>query len=960
MTHTFDTSAQFDSSASPATTTYTCGASCTVLVVGIVTKRGGGTSARAGGAPTYNSVTMTQADITRNATETDCELWYLIDPDTGSAHTLSVPNTGTEQLHVHISSYNSSTGTSAFDVASGSTGTIAVASTSVTPTVDGAAIVDICGTGHKNAPTGNQTGLFNVDAGNYSHNSQYALQGTAGAITFSWTQDGGDDWCIVAAAFKEVSASANLEVPAANLQLSTTAPSKVIDYRRDPPASNLQFSTAAPSLSFGYNLSPPAANLQWSTAAPTVEIAAFAPDFDKFRFYNDGTESGATPKAAEDVNIFLASVGDAEFHLRGRVQETGGVPGAVTDDWNVQYSKNSGAWVTVTNSTSNVTFDTTSGLIDGGAVTQRLTAGTGSFISGRQEEDTGPILNVQLTASNHLEHVFAMKLIDADLAGGDTLDFRFTLNAGAPGMANTAIPRITVSISISPPAANLQFSTTAPSKVLDYRIEPPGANLQLSTTAPTVQQGFSIEIPAANLQWSTTAPVLDVTNNVSIEIPAANLFLAGGVDLYAASNTNSFYEIAATVLDSEYGQSFTGDGGFLARASFNLRKAGTPVGNITANLYAHSGTFGVNGVPTGASLATSDAVSIVPLGTAAEIVHFDFDGTVLLENGVNYFIALSLSDGDSSNRLEIARDTSAPSHGGNAAAFFASWTPDSTSDAIFYIYAIRSLSVGFGLSPPAAQLQWSTSTPTVNQGFSIEIPAAQLEISTSIPALLLDTRREPPAAQLEWSTFTPTVDVPSAIEIEIPAAQLQFSTTAPSLVQNVNRIPPAANLEISTTAPVLTQDHRFEPPAAQLVWSTSVPNVLVPSDVSLEIPAANLEFSTSPPVVDVTGQIVPSLGNLGEVPTDLKRRRKKFINKRDRLRKEIAALFESPSAAPRRPKPVAPASPSVSPSRTGEAERLSAALAAAEGELQEVEAEINRVMLMKEEEEMIAILLLTA
>ena len=172
----------------------------------------------------------------------------------------------------------------------------------------------------------------------------------------------------------------------------------------------------------------------------------FDPDADAFRLYDDGTESGSSPKAAQDTDIILDATGDAQFHLRYRVQETGGVSGASTDDYALEVSKNSGAFAAVTGASSNVQSDTASGLVADAVTTNRatdgITDGTGSFVAGEQEETNGVIEDRQLTASNFTEHVWACKLIDADLGAGDTLDFRMTLNGGSPGMTNSVTPRV--------------------------------------------------------------------------------------------------------------------------------------------------------------------------------------------------------------------------------------------------------------------------------------------------------------------------------------------------------------------------------------------------------------------------------------------------------------------------------------------------------------------------------------
>jgi len=176
----------------------------------------------------------------------------------------------------------------------------------------------------------------------------------------------------------------------------------------------------------------------------------FVVDFDAFRFYEDGTESGSSPIAAQDTNVTGRNVdSDSQIHLRCRVQETGAgsVGGASTDDYQLQWRKNGGgSWTDVTASSLNAKADTASQLTDGSATTNRATDGisdgTGSFIAGEQEEGDGEIEDFEHTADNFAEHVYALILVSVDLADNDFLEFRMRLNAGA--MDNSVVPRVTV------------------------------------------------------------------------------------------------------------------------------------------------------------------------------------------------------------------------------------------------------------------------------------------------------------------------------------------------------------------------------------------------------------------------------------------------------------------------------------------------------------------------------------
>jgi hypothetical protein len=171
-----------------------------------------------------------------------------------------------------------------------------------------------------------------------------------------------------------------------------------------------------------------------------VVSAAF--DLTHYRFYNDdGSESGATANAAQDTDISLNAYSDANIVLRIMVQETGSGGGSATDDWQLQYSKNAGAYTSITTGTTNVKGFNSSNLTDGGATTNRLTGGTGSFVAGLVSED-GLADNLAVTLSNYTEFLYTLTVVAADTAAADTLDFRVLNNGGL--ITYTVVPTITV------------------------------------------------------------------------------------------------------------------------------------------------------------------------------------------------------------------------------------------------------------------------------------------------------------------------------------------------------------------------------------------------------------------------------------------------------------------------------------------------------------------------------------
>lgn len=119
-------------------------------------------------------------------------------------------------------------------------------------------------------------------------------------------------------------------------------------------------------------------------------------------------------------------------------------------------------------------------------------------------------------------------------------------------------------------------------------------------------------------------------------------------------------------------------------AKLYLKKTGTPTGNVTVSIYAHSGTYGTSSVPTGSALATSDALDISTLTTSYVLTELLFTGSnrINLVSGTHYVLVVNYSAGSS---LQIGLDNTSSTHGGNASFFFSSWNASSSLDLCFYV-----------------------------------------------------------------------------------------------------------------------------------------------------------------------------------------------------------------------------------------------------------------------------------
>lgn len=103
-------------------------------------------------------------------------------------------------------------------------------------------------------------------------------------------------------------------------------------------------------------LAPAATAFSGTGTFSTTGALAFQPETAAFRFYDDdGAEDASTPLDSQDTDVTVdISGGDAAVQFRALVRETGGGGGAASDDWQLEVSKNSGAFANVDAGSSNV------------------------------------------------------------------------------------------------------------------------------------------------------------------------------------------------------------------------------------------------------------------------------------------------------------------------------------------------------------------------------------------------------------------------------------------------------------------------------------------------------------------------------------------------------------------------------------------------------------------------------
>ena len=137
------------------------------------------------------------------------------------------------------------------------------------------------------------------------------------------------------------------------------------------------------------------------------------------------------------------------------------------------------------------------------------------------------------------------------------------------------------------------------------------------------------------------------------------------------------------------GQTFNASvGGYVNKAQFYLSKTGAPTGNVTAAIYALTGTPGTTGKATGTALATSAAVDIASVPSLRTLITFEFPTSVELTQGTGYVVAVQYSGGDGSNYLAYYYDVDAGDVGANATYSDGAWDYNAARDVGFYVYVI--------------------------------------------------------------------------------------------------------------------------------------------------------------------------------------------------------------------------------------------------------------------------------
>lgn len=167
-----------------------------------------------------------------------------------------------------------------------------------------------------------------------------------------------------------------------------------------------------------------------------------------FRFRNDdGSETTATWNAAADTNISLAP--ETVLRLRVGLKRLDPLDGSAVVS-TIEFSKNGGAWTSLTSISSGTQLALSSNITQGGATTQQITSGT--FEAGALSESAASA-TMPAVAGASKEHEMSFKIVSGETAG-TTFDYRVRQTSGVQSYGQSKLPRVTVLAAGSTAAAS--------------------------------------------------------------------------------------------------------------------------------------------------------------------------------------------------------------------------------------------------------------------------------------------------------------------------------------------------------------------------------------------------------------------------------------------------------------------------------------------------------------------------
>lgn len=152
------------------------------------------------------------------------------------------------------------------------------------------------------------------------------------------------------------------------------------------------------------------------------------------------------------------------------------------------------------------------------------------------------------------------------------------------------------------------------------------------------------------------------------------------------ADTGADYAIGnATITGQAQSFAIGANGVFITRAHTNLKKVGSPTGNLVCKVYLSDDA--APQAPTGAALATSVNLDVSKLTTSYQEVEVGFDTPFYCTAGENYFISWEYTAGDGSNYVHVEGKAAGTYASQNRAQKNGAWAGDAGSDLYFQVFS---------------------------------------------------------------------------------------------------------------------------------------------------------------------------------------------------------------------------------------------------------------------------------
>ncbi len=223
------------------------------------------------------------------------------------------------------------------------------------------------------------------------------------------------------------------------------------------------------------------------------------------------TMAGLGWLAAINTNITLPIYGTRTIRCKVRIQETGGKAGS-SNSFQFQFNKNSTGQTSITTTSNNLRAVDSPTMTGAGATTNKLGAGTGSFVAGKVSETGAAVMT--LTASNFTELDFVISLRAVDLAAADAMVLRTLVDlATMPYNQTPTVTAGTVTLmaqAYTMTATQQSFSLTGQSTALkaDRRMTADQSTFTLTGQNVALPRGHSLPLVQASFTLTGQATAL--------------------------------------------------------------------------------------------------------------------------------------------------------------------------------------------------------------------------------------------------------------------------------------------------------------------------------------------------------------------------------------------------------------------------------------------------------------------